>query len=88
MSDELPARWAALMTAIRNRAAASGIEPGAIEDHEHDLKVSLPLEGTEYFLHSFKKSEVLHEDPAALASKLYADYEAHRTRGAAGSTAP
>ena len=47
MSDELHARWTALMTAIRNRAAASGIEPGAIEDHEHDLKVSLPLEGNE-----------------------------------------
>ena len=84
MSDELPARWAALMTTIRNRAATGGIEPGAIEDHEHDLKVSLPLEGTEYFLHTFKKSEVLHVDPAALASKLYADYDAHRTRAATG----
>jgi hypothetical protein len=84
MSDELHARWAALMTAIRNQAAASRIEPGAIEDHEHDLKVSLPLEGNEYFLHTFKKSEVLHEDPAALASKLYDDYDAHRTRVATG----
>ena len=88
MSDELPARWAALLTAIRNRAAASGVGPAAIEDHPRDLKVSLPLEGNEYFLHAFKKSEVLHEDAAALASKLFADYEAHRTRGAAGRTAP
>ena len=84
MSDELHARWAALMTAIRNRAAAAGIEPGAIEDHEHDLKVSLPLAGNEYFLHTFKKSEVLHADPAALVSGLYADYESHRTHAATG----
>lgn len=84
MSDELPTRWAALMTAIRSRAATSRIGPGAIEDHEHDLRVSMPLEGNEYFLHTFRKSEVLHEDPTALASKLYADYEAHRTRVATG----
>ena len=84
MSDELHARWTALMTAIRNRAAASGIEPGAIEDREHDLRVSLPLEGNEYFLHTFKKSEVLHNDTAALTSKLYADYEAHRPRATTG----
>jgi hypothetical protein len=84
MSDELHARWAALMTAVRTRATTSGIEPGAIEDHEHDLKVSLPLEGTEYFQHTFKKSEVLHEDPAALAAKLYADYYGHRTSAATG----
>jgi len=84
MSDELHARWTALMTAIRNRAAASGIEPGAIEDHEHDLRVSLPLEGNEYFLHTFKKSEVLHNDTAALTSKLYVDYEAHRPRATTG----
>lgn len=84
MSDDLHARWAALVTAIRSRAAASGIAPGAIEDHEHDLKVSLPLAGTEYFLHTFKKSDVLHADPAGLASGLYADYDAHRTRAATG----
>jgi hypothetical protein len=84
MSDELHARWAALMTAIRSQAAASGIKPGAIEDRAQDLKVSLPLEGTEYFQHAFKKSEVLHEDPGTLASKLYADYDAHRTRVATG----
>lgn len=84
MSDELRTRWAALMTAIRNQAAASGIEPSAIEDREQVLKVSLPLEGNEYFLHTFKKSEVLHQDPAALSSQLYADYGAHRTRAATG----
>jgi hypothetical protein len=84
MSDQLHARWAALITAIRSQAAASRIEPSAIEDHEHDFKVSLPLEGNEYFPHTFKKSDVLHEDPVALASKLYADYDAHRTRVATG----
>ena len=87
MSAELQARWAALMTAIRSQAAASRIEPGAIEDREQELKVSLPLTGNEYFLHSFKKAEVLHEDPAALAAKLYADYDAHRTRVATGRAA-
>lgn len=84
MSAELQARWAALMTAIRSQAAASRIEPSAIEEHEQVLKVSLPLTGNEYFPHTFKKSEVLHEDPAALASRLYADYDAHRTRVATG----
>ena len=84
MSNELHTRWAALMTAIRNQAAAYGITPSAIEDHEQGLKVSLPLQGNEYFLHTFKKSEVLHQDPAALSSHLYADYDAHRTRAATG----
>ena len=85
MSDELQARWTALMTAIRNQAAASRLKPAAIEENAQDLKVSLPLEGNEYFLHTFRKSDVLHEDPAALAAKLYADYEAHRTRAATPS---
>ena len=84
MSDELHPRWTALMEAIRKRAAAGGIAPAAIEDHERDLKVSLPLEGNEYFLHSFRKSEVLHDDAEALAARLYADYDAHRTRVATG----
>jgi len=84
MSDELHARWAGLMTAVRNQAVARRIEPGTIEDHEHDLKVSLPLSGNEYFLHTFRKSEVLHGDQAELATRLYADYDAHRTRVGTG----
>jgi len=84
MSDAFHARWIALVTAIRNKADARGIEPNAVEDHEADLKVSLPLEGTEYFLHSFKKHEVEHDDSAELADKVLADYEAHRTRMAMG----
>ena len=84
MSDEFHARWMALVTAIRNKADARGIAPNAIEDHEADLKVSLPLEGTEYFLHSFKKHEVEHGDSAELADQVLADYEAHRTRMAMG----
>ena len=84
MSDEFNARWAGLMAAIRSQATARGVDPRAVHDHREDCRVSLPLEGTEYFVHTFKKSEVLHEDAAGLADKLYADYEAHRTHLAAG----
>ena len=84
MSDAFHARWIALVTTIRDRADARGMAANAIEDQEADLKVSLPLEGTEYFLHSFKKHEVEHDDPAELADKVLADYEAHRTRVAMG----
>ena len=82
MSDEFHARWMALVTVIRNKADARGVDPNAIEDHEPDLRVSLPLEGTEYFLHSFKKHEVQHDDPAELADKVLEDYDAHRTPAA------
>lgn len=84
MSDELNARWAGLMAAIRTQATARGADPRAVHDHPADLRVSLPLEGNEFFVHTFSKSEVLHQDPAELTSKLYADYEAHRTRVATG----
>ena len=79
MDDKLNARWLALLEAIRREVAARGNDPSGVHAHE-ELRVSLPLQGNEYFSHSFKESEVLEDDPAELASRLYAEYQAHQTR--------
>ena len=79
MDDKQHARWAALLEAIRREVAARGTDPGSVESQEEKLKVSLPLEGNEYFSHTFKESEVQGDDPAKLATRFYADYLAHRT---------
>jgi hypothetical protein len=79
MSDDLHARWLALLTAIRREFDAHGGDPNSVEADENDLRISLPLEGNEYYSHHFKKAEVLKDNPAELAATLYADYETHRT---------
>ena len=78
MSDDLHAPWLALLAAIRREFDAHGGDPNTVEADEKDLRISLPLEGNEYYSHHFKKAEVL-KDPAELAATLYADYETHRT---------
>lgn len=79
MSDDIHPRWLALLAAIRKEVETHGSNPNSVEADEAEFRVSLPLEGTEFYSHHFKKWEVLHDNPAELAARLYADYEAHRT---------
>jgi hypothetical protein len=79
MPDDLHDPWLALLAAVRREFDAHGGDPNSVEADEQDLRISLPLEGNEYYSHHFKKAEVLKDNPAELAARLYADYQTHRT---------